>query len=211
MLEAAIKKGAHPSVLPPDAAGRLREETLEQVAHGYVRRLVTYAEIKNNPPKNLKISPIAAIPHKSRGCCMILNLLPGVNLGKIIHLLVNKATNPEVAPAESMTEELGNALPRLIYMVANADDVQGPILFLKLDIKAGSWCMVVPEDNEWNFAYVLPKASPSSLQMGWRDSSAYFCAASETARDVGEKLVTSTLVGFLPPHPLEHWLIGPKD
>jgi hypothetical protein len=64
MLEAAIKKGAHPSALQPDAAGQLWEETLEKVAQGYAR-LVTWAEIKNNPPKNLKISPIAAIPHKS--------------------------------------------------------------------------------------------------------------------------------------------------
>jgi hypothetical protein len=72
-----------------------------------------------------------------------------------------------------------------------------PILFSKLDIKDGYWRMVVPEDNEWHFAHVLPKASldeptnlviPSSLQMGWCDSPAYFCAASETALDVAETL-----------------------
>ena len=56
--------------------------------------------------------------------------------------------------------ELGNILPRLIYAVATAPDAAGPILFSKLDIKDGYWRMVVSEDDEWHFAYVLPKASP---------------------------------------------------
>jgi hypothetical protein len=192
---------------------------LEKVDQGYAR-LVPWDDIKSNPPKNLKISSIAAIPQtKSREYCMILDLLHGVPMGKTIHPSVNKATNPKVAPTAAMAE-LGNVLPHLIYAVANADEAQGPILFLKLDIKDSYWRMVVPANNEWNFAYVLPKASPdkptrlvipSSLQMGWHDSPAYFCAASETARDVGKKLATSTPIGSLPPHPLEHWLIHPNE
>jgi len=67
--------------------------------------------------------------------------------------------------------ELDKLLPRLIYSVATAE---GPILFSKLDITDGYWRMVVlPEDDDWHFAYVLPKASldeltqlviPSSIQ-----------------------------------------------
>jgi hypothetical protein len=103
--------------------------------------------------------------------------------------------------------------------MANALDGGGPILFSKLDIKDGYWHMVVPEDEEWNFAYVLPKASPdedtylvipSSLQMGWCDSPAYFCAASETARDVTEDLAAEP-VGSLPVHPLESMLLHPAE
>ena len=66
MLEAAIEKGSHPSAMEPEAAGQLRAETLEKVAQGYAR-LVTWAELKRNRPRNLKISPIMAIPHKSEG------------------------------------------------------------------------------------------------------------------------------------------------
>ena len=62
MFEEAMQRRAHPSALVPEAAAQLREETLEKVAQGYAR-LVTWAELKHNPPKNLKISPIAAIPH----------------------------------------------------------------------------------------------------------------------------------------------------
>jgi hypothetical protein len=86
--------------------------------------------------------------------------------------------------------ELGNVLPRLIFAVATTPNAQGPILFSKLDIKDGYWRMVIPKEAEWNFAYVLPKLQPddpvqlvipSSLQMGWCDSPAYYCATSETA------------------------------
>jgi hypothetical protein len=192
---------------------------LEKVEQGYAQ-LVPWDDIKNNPPKNLKISPIAVIPHKSRGYCMVLDLSHGVRMGRTIHPSVNEATNPKVAPTAAMAE-LGNVLPRLIYTVANADEAQGPILFSKLDIKDGYWRMVVPADDEWNFVYILLKDSPdkltrlvipSSLQMGWCNSPAYFCAASETARDVGEKLATSTpSIGSLPPHSLEHWLIHPNE
>jgi hypothetical protein len=76
--------------------------------------------------------------------------------------------------------------------------------------------MVVPEEDEWQFAYVLPKLSdkepthlviPLALQMGWCDSPAYFCAASETARDVAEDLAAAP-VGTLPAHPLEGMLLN---
>jgi hypothetical protein len=139
-------------------------------------------------------------------------------VGKVKHASVNASTNPTVAPAAAMAE-LGNVLPRLIYALANAPDGQGPVLFSKLDIKDGYWRMVVPEDDEWHFAYVLPKASPdeetylvipSSLQMGWCDSPAFFCAASETARDVAEDL-SATPVGSLKPHALEGLLLHPAE
>jgi hypothetical protein len=109
LLEAAIKKGAHPSALVPEAAEQLRSETMEKVAQGYAR-LVKWADIRDNPPRNLEVSPIAAIPHKSRLFRMILDLSHGVRLHGIQFLSVNAATNKWVAPAEAMSE-LGNVLP----------------------------------------------------------------------------------------------------
>ena len=40
---------------------------------------------------------------------------------------------------------------------------------------------------------------PTSLQMGWIESPPYFCAASETARDVGVEYI-ETPIGSLPEH-----------
>ena len=71
--------------------------------------------------------------------------------------------------------------------------------------------MVVNEHDAWNFAYVLPPEHPpgdepelvipDALQMGWSESPAFFCAATETAHDLAEKsLVTNA---FQKPHPME--------
>ena len=72
-MEAAIKKGPSASMDNPEAARSCREEALQKVKEGHCR-LVSWDSIKNKPPKNLKISQVAAIPHKSRKFRMILNL-----------------------------------------------------------------------------------------------------------------------------------------
>ena len=48
---------------------------------------------------------------------------------------------------------------------------------------------------------------PTSLQMGWVESPPYFCAASETARNVAVEYI-ETPAGSLPPHRLEHWAVA---
>jgi hypothetical protein len=87
-------------------------------------------------------------------------------------------------------------------------------MFSKLDIKDGYWQMVVPEEEEWNFTYILPKADPqepimlvipSSLQMGWTDSLPFFCGASETAEDIGKDLINGP-IGSLQAHVLEPFM-----
>ena len=65
-MQAAVDYAAHPSAQQPDAAKQLRTETMEKINQGYAK-LVDWDEIKKNPPKTLKIAPIAAIPHKTRG------------------------------------------------------------------------------------------------------------------------------------------------
>ena len=93
--------------------------------------------------------------------------------------------------------------------------VTGPILFSKLDVKDGYCHMVITPEDEWNFAYVLPKLAPyeltqlvipSCLQMGWCQSTSYFCAASETAHDVSDTPAKQP-PGSLPAHPLKDYLV----
>ena len=83
-------------------------------------------------------------------------------------------------------------------------------MFSKLDIADGFWRMVCEGGQEWNFGYVLPAHSggkieiviPSALQMGWAESPAFFCAASEIARDVAATYVAEAKC-CLPEHQLE--------
>ena len=112
---------------------------------------------------------------------------------------VNKLTNPDTAPRHSM-DQLGSVLGRIIYILRAAETDPEPILFCKLDIKDVFWRMVVPKADERQFCYVLPQdptqttptetmiVVPKALQMGWTSSPAFFCAATETGRDIAEDL-----------------------
>ena len=210
VLEAAIKRGAHPSAEHQDAAKALRLETLEKVQQGFAR-LVPWTELRKHLPPNLKLSPIAAIPHKSRAYRMILDLSFAFKVDNVIWPSVNDSTDRATAPLQSMAQ-LGKVLPRIIHALATLPTDQGPVMLMKADIKDGFWRIAVPTEEEPNFAYVLPSLNPttsdndiqivipSALQMGWTSSPPIFCAATETARDVAEQL---RLQPNLPTHPLE--------
>ena len=53
-------------------------------------------------------------------------------------------------------DQIGSVLPPIIKALAMRPNGDGRILFSKLDIKDGLWCMLCEEEQEWNFAYVLP-------------------------------------------------------
>jgi hypothetical protein len=72
-MQAAIDRGPHVSALDPEAIEQLQQEVQDKVKKGQAR-LVLWDEIKKDPPKELKISPIAMIPHKSRKFRAILDL-----------------------------------------------------------------------------------------------------------------------------------------
>jgi hypothetical protein len=69
------------------------------------------------------------------------------------------------------------------------------IHYAKVDLANGYWRIIMEEESCYNFAYVIPGPPgapirfviPSTLQMGWNESSAYFCATTKTAwaRDIG--------------------------
>ena len=64
-LLAMMQRGNHKSAYAKDAITQLRAETINKVKHGYAR-VVKWGDIMSNIPKNLKINPIAMIPHKSK-------------------------------------------------------------------------------------------------------------------------------------------------
>lgn len=212
-----LKRGPHPTARDQKAWDLFAEDVGYQVDAGFCR-LVEWDDIKDDIPPNLKISPVACIPQTNRRDRIILDLSFGVRVGgKIVQESVNDAS-ADIAPNESM-DELGNTLPRILSYMARADPGR-PIRFSKYDVSDGYWRMVVKPGEEWNFAYVLPQSPdkpltlvvPSAIQMGWKHSPAYFCAASSTARDVA-----ATMAGIdqparhVAPHPLENMIAFPTE
>ena len=92
MMEAAIEKGPHVSALDDEAMEQLQQEVQAKAEIGQCT-IVKWDDIKANPPEQLKISPIAIIPHKSRLFRAILDLSFGIKLqnGEQVPL-VNKSS-----------------------------------------------------------------------------------------------------------------------
>ena len=205
-MHAAVARGPHVSALDPDAISYMKGEIDQKVAAGQVR-VVEWDAIKDDPPPELKISPVALIPHKSRDYRAILDLSFSLRLesGNMIPS-VNEASH-KTAPRGAI-DQMGHALKRIIYAMAEADLAGDEKVFMaKWDIKDGFWRLDCRDGEEWNFAYVLPQKEgeptrlvvPTSLQMGWIESPPYFCTASETARDVAQQYVEQE-VGTMPNH-----------
>jgi hypothetical protein len=92
------------------------------------QQLVYWDDIKDNLPPNLKISPIAAILHKSQKFRMILDLSFKLLLnGKRLES-VNEASDKASAPQHAMFE-LGNVIPRIIWAMALSRDKTTPFMF----------------------------------------------------------------------------------
>ena len=213
MMTAAIERGPHRSALVPAAMEQLQAEVEAKVKCGQCR-VVEWDDIKHNPPAQLKISPIAMIPHKSKPFRAILDVSYGIQVSPSEKIPSVNETSVKTAPAGAI-DQLGHSLSRIIHAMAQADD-DAKVFMAKWDIKDGFWRLDCEEGAEWNFAYVLPQEEgkpvkliiPTSLQMGWIESPPYFCAASETGRDVAHQYAESP-VGSLENHKfLAHALQG---
>ena len=101
-IELALKRGPHISAKQKQAAQQLQIETQDKIKHGYART-VKWKDIKDNIPPQLKISPIAMIPHKTRKFRAILDLSFNLHHKGTKHPSVNEKTI-KLAKAEAMSQ-----------------------------------------------------------------------------------------------------------
>ena len=77
-------------------------------------RVVMWDDIKDDPPKELKISPIAMIPHKSKPYRSILDVSFGVTLDTGEKIPSVNESSVKTAPAKAI-DQLGHSLNRIIH------------------------------------------------------------------------------------------------
>jgi hypothetical protein len=161
--------------------------------------------LEKNPPAELKLSPIAMIPHKSKLYRAMFDLSYRLRLSpEEVMQSVNKSTK-KTAPRGAI-DQLGHSLPWIIHALSEVDD-NVKVFMKKWDIKDGFWRLNCEEGEDFNFAYALPQEEgmpiklviPTALQMGWIESPPYFGTAYETGRDVAEQYVEQP-VGILRGH-----------
>jgi len=107
-LEAAIMHGNHPSANTPDAQKNLRAEAHEKVDQG-TANIIKLSDIQHNHHQNLKILPLAVVPHKSHSIWAILDLSFQLHVNSKKFPSVNMETIP-LAHQKSM-EQMGHVLP----------------------------------------------------------------------------------------------------
>ena len=105
--------------------------------------------------------------------------------------------------------QFGHALDRILREILLADPELGPIYLSKLDISDGFYCIWLVLEDIPKLGVVFPVkegeeplvAFPLVLPMGWANSPPIFCAATETAADLANTAISSSIVA--PPHPLD--------
>jgi hypothetical protein len=219
MVEMALQRGAHPSAQTPEAIQLFEEDIAYQVNGGFCE-VVLASDLMKDPPKNLKISPVATVPQANRRPRIILDLSFPVRrpaerrrMGPKLVESVNHTT--EALSPQAPVKLIGKVLQELFEFMAQAPS-ESDVLLGKVDLSDGFWRMIVKPEHRWNFCYVLPQQPgrpmrivvPYALQMGWQESPPYFCTATETGRDVIHWLIESDLP--LPRHPMEAHVVPDK-
>jgi hypothetical protein len=108
----------HQSSLSPEAIAHFAKESAAKVSAGQAK-LVLWDNIKDNPPPQLKISPIAAIPHKSKVFWSILDLSFCLRLIKGGFLESVNNSTLKLAPKGAL-DQLGHSLSRIIHAFMEA-------------------------------------------------------------------------------------------
>ena len=133
-MQSAIDRGPHVSALIPKAMAQLDDEINEKVLNGQAR-LIRWNDIRLNPPPQLKISPVAMVPHNSRPFRAILDLSFPVKLHPSGEVPSVNSTTVKTAPKGAI-DQIGHVLPRIIHAFATAEE-NAKIFMAKWDIKDG--------------------------------------------------------------------------
>jgi hypothetical protein len=134
VIEESIKRSNHVSATTKEAIDLIKSDVDYQIKAGFAK-LIPWETIKDDPPENLKISPVAVIFYKERRGRILMDLYFPVKLGnKIIHQSVNETTRQQ-APLESI-DQLGKLMNRMVGYMAWAPN-DNPVRFAVWDISDG--------------------------------------------------------------------------
>jgi hypothetical protein len=119
-MREAVERGPHCSALTLDAIAHFAAEVAEKVRTDQAQ-IVQWEDIKENPPKELKISPIAAIPHKSKAYQSILDLSFWLHLKNGGVLLAVNDTTEKTAPKGAI-DQIGESLLHVMHAFSEAKE-----------------------------------------------------------------------------------------
>jgi hypothetical protein len=131
----AVEWGPHVLALLVKAFEHFKQEAAKKVAMGQAT-IVEWEEIKDNPPTQMKVLPIAGIPHKLKAFQSILDLSFLLRLCDGTTLPSVNGSTTKMAPSGAINQ-LGHSLQRIIHAFAEAKK-NDKIFMAKWNIKDGS-------------------------------------------------------------------------
>jgi hypothetical protein len=185
----AVERRPRRSATTPKAINHFTKEIKEKLCTNQAR-LVPWDAIKDNLPPQLKISPIPAIPHKSKAFRSILDLSFRLRLKNGGVLAAVNNTTVMRAPKGAI-DQIGECLSQIVHAFAEASE-DAKIFMAKWDIKDGFWC-TWPNSSRLrirgNLTYprshnmYTPKANRSSAGQAFGDSALFVTAGSSNTGD----------------------------
>ena len=112
-IHVAVMRGPHDSALSDDTIAHFSDESKVNVVSKRAR-LVLYDDIKVNIPKQMKVSPIAAIPHKSKAFRSILDLPFSLKLTPQGRVPSENENSKKTAPGVAI-DQIGHVILRFIH------------------------------------------------------------------------------------------------
>ena len=233
VIQRAREQGPHVTALIPENVELLWDDVTYQNGAEFVRIERASILFRAPLPPELKISRVAVVPQTGRRGRIIVNLSAKVDMAptaekkrrarphhgseppaKRHRPSVNETTEP--AEDQGAVKALGTAMLAILMFMFDVDP-EWVIDWQKIDLSDGFWRMIVEKGKEYNFVYQLPRRPgdtedhfviPSSLQMGWKNSPAYFCTATEAGRELMRRILAlSVETGLDLPHRYEKYCV----
>jgi hypothetical protein len=191
--------------LTPDNIKLVWDEVAYQVEAGFVQMVPEEEMFAHGYPTNIKVSRLAVVPQRNCRGQLILNLSAGVELPpkripgsqrkqKRVQASVNDTTL--LAENQEVVKRLGSTMAdALLFQFESPCNWE--VWWSKIDLSDGFWQMIVQAGQENNFVYKLPGhpkhprkwfVVPLALQMGWKNSPAFFCATTEATQQIVVRL-----------------------
>jgi hypothetical protein len=193
LKRAVIRRGPHVS-----AAHHFRdflwEDMTDMVGKGFWV-VLPFKQVQHY--LHLKLAPCGVVPQRTRRPRPIMDYT---------FTGVNQASAP-LAPMHAM--QFGSTFQRILQRLAYANPQHGPTYIAKFDLSDGYYRIPLSPEAALELAVVLPPLPnfpqlvgiPLTLPMGWKYSPPYFCAFTETATDLANRTISTSVP--LPPHVLE--------
>eukprot|EP00957_Ditylum_brightwellii_P081347 6188138-Ditylum_brightwellii.AAC.1 len=189
VLMVAIGKGPHVNAMTTDAMQLIHEDAQYQVEADFCE-VHQQEDLKQRWPEKPKDFTSGSGPTDRK-----MGLQQAQQ--RVMQPSVNDTTE-QLSPTE-VVKDMGKVLLQLLRCMSEAP-MEWHIYFSNINLSNGYWRMIVPENQRWNFCYIMSNLPghpirivvPFPLQMGWRESNGHDVTLGQV--ELGEHFIPNGVI-----------------